>query len=69
MAERNEQVNACFLGVNEDIISGLGIEDPVELYEKGQWTWDKFLEIAKAQQKIQMGIMLWINLVFRVYHF
>ena len=49
--DRNEEVNACFLGVNEDIISELGLEDPVELYEKGEWTWDKFLEIAKAATK------------------
>lgn len=51
MAEKNEQVNASFLGVNEDIISGLGVEDPVSLYEKGEWTWEKFLEIAKAATK------------------
>lgn len=51
IAERNEEVNACFLGVNKDIINELGVEDPVELYEKGEWTWDKFLEIAKAATK------------------
>ena len=51
MAEKNEQVNASFLGVNEDIISELGVEDPVSLYEKGEWTWEKFLEIAKAATK------------------
>lgn len=49
--DKNEEVSACFLGVNEDIISELGVEDPVELYEKGEWTWDKFLEIAKAATK------------------
>lgn len=51
MIEHNEEVSACFLGVNEDIINELGVEDPVELYEKGEWTWDKFLEIAKAATK------------------
>jgi len=35
------------LGVNLDIIDAIGAENPVELYEKGEWTWDKFLEICK----------------------
>lgn len=51
LQERNEEISACFLGVNLDIINNLGLENPVELYEKGEWTWDKFLEIAKATTK------------------
>lgn len=51
MEERNEQVSAVFLGVNLDIINNLGLENPVDLYEKGEWTWDKFLAIAKASTK------------------
>ncbi len=37
-----------FLGVNLDIIEDLGLENPVELYKNGQWTWDKLEEICIA---------------------
>lgn len=30
------------------MIEDLGLEDPQELYNKGQWTWEKFAEYAKA---------------------
>lgn len=40
-----------YLGVNLDIINELGLENPIELYEKGEWTWDKFMELAKAATK------------------
>jgi multiple sugar transport system substrate-binding protein len=32
---------------NRDLFKKLGLPDPQDLYNKGQWTWDKFLEIAK----------------------
>lgn len=32
---------------NRDLFKKLGLPDPQELYNNGQWTWDKFLEIAK----------------------
>ena len=32
------------LVVNENLISSLGVEDPRDLLENGQWTWDKFDE-------------------------
>lgn len=51
MKDKNEDVDGYFMGVNLDIINELGLENPVELYEKGEWTWDKFLEIAKAATK------------------
>lgn len=37
-----------FLGYNKTMIDDLGLEDPQELYKNGQWTWDKFAELAKA---------------------
>lgn len=36
---------------NKDIIARAGAEDPGELLRKGEWTWDKYLEIAKATTK------------------
>ncbi|MFB9327936.1 ABC transporter substrate-binding protein [Paenibacillus aurantiacus] len=33
---------------NRDLVKKLGLQDPQELYNAGQWTWDKFLELAKA---------------------
>jgi ABC-type glycerol-3-phosphate transport system substrate-binding protein len=36
-----------FLGVNMDIIRKTGAEDPAELYDRGEWTTEKFLEICR----------------------
>jgi multiple sugar transport system substrate-binding protein len=33
---------------NRDLVKKLGVQDPQELYAAGQWTWDKFIELAKA---------------------
>lgn len=33
---------------NRGLFEQLGLEDPKELYANGQWTWDKFLELAKS---------------------
>lgn len=45
-------VTGDYLCVNLDIVNALGLAaDPVELYEKGEWTWDAFMEIAKAATK------------------
>lgn len=33
---------------NTEIFEANGQPDPAELYRKGQWTWDKFIEIAQA---------------------
>lgn len=33
---------------NRAIFRDLGLEDPQELYLRGEWTWEKFLEIARA---------------------
>lgn len=41
-----------FVAVNNTIIDSLGLEaTPLELYEKGEWTWENFLEICKAATK------------------
>jgi len=36
---------------NRAIFEQLGLPDPKELYANGEWTWDKFLEIAKLATK------------------
>lgn len=36
---------------NRELFRELGLEDPQELYLSGQWTWEKFLEIARAATK------------------
>jgi multiple sugar transport system substrate-binding protein len=43
--------SAITMGYNKTITDSLGLGDPLELYEAGQWTWDKFLAIAKAATK------------------
>ncbi|WP_314585094.1 extracellular solute-binding protein [Paenibacillus terrigena] len=32
---------------NKTLVQKLGLEDPYELQQKGEWTWDKFREFAK----------------------
>lgn len=36
------------LFVNEDLIAAAGVDDPRDLYESGDWTWDALREIAKG---------------------
>jgi len=43
--------NGVMMHYNRDIFQKLGLPDPHELYNKGEWTWDKFLEIAKLATK------------------
>lgn len=48
-----ESPNSLGAGIhyNRDIFNNLGLEDPKEIYARGEWTWDKFLELAKAATK------------------
>jgi ABC-type glycerol-3-phosphate transport system substrate-binding protein len=39
--------NSIFWSVNNDLVARLGLEDPVALYEAGEWTWDAFLRISR----------------------
>lgn len=36
---------------NRNLIEEAGLEDPYELWERGEWTWDKFLEYTIATTK------------------
>lgn len=33
---------------NKEMLEAAGVEDPLELYKAGQWTWAKFFEIGQA---------------------
>ncbi len=39
------------LWYRKTIIEEVGLEDPYELYKNGEWTWDKFLEMADKFQQ------------------
>ena len=39
--------NTYMLAYNQDIIDQYGVEDPYTLWENGQWTWDKWMEIME----------------------
>src|SRR5690606_22677801 len=41
-------VSVVGIHYNRELFTRLGLPDPQELYAKGEWTWDKYLEIAKA---------------------
>lgn len=43
--------NGIYLGYNATMLDELGLEDPRELYKRGEWTWDKFAEYAAAGTK------------------
>jgi ABC-type glycerol-3-phosphate transport system substrate-binding protein len=40
---------------NKKLVQELGLEDPYELQKKGEWTWDKFREVAKKATKDTNG--------------
>ena len=39
---------ALTLGVNMDLVNRLGLEDPIALYNAGDWNWDSFLRIMRT---------------------
>ena len=39
------------LGFNMDMIKDANLENPQDLYDRGEWTWDKFLEYLQALTK------------------
>lgn len=41
-------VNAYVLAFNMDMINDAGLENPQDLYDRGEWTWDKWNEYLKA---------------------
>jgi len=53
--ERRLLDDGHFLGVNMDIINAIGAPNPVELYERGEWTFDAFLEITQMATRDTTG--------------
>jgi hypothetical protein len=41
-------INAYVLAFNMDMIAAAGLENPQDLYDRGQWTWDKWREYLLA---------------------
>ena len=41
------EVNVAVVYYNKTLIQQEGLEDPAELYAKGEWNWDNFVKIAK----------------------
>lgn len=54
-SEQAPNATGIFLGYNYTMIEDLGLEDPQELFHKGEWTWEKFAELAKAAIKDNDG--------------
>src|SRR5690554_1214651 len=41
------ETNVCVIFYNKSIFQNAGIADPMELYEKGEWTFDTFVNVAR----------------------
>lgn len=48
-------LNVLFGGIliyyNRGLLQGAGVPDPFQLYRRGHWTWDRFVEMAKELTK------------------
>ena len=47
--------HARLMGVNLDVINALGLPNPVDLYNSGQWTWDNALHIMREATRDTTG--------------
>lgn len=43
-AKSGIDVTTSYLAYNSEMIKAAGLEDPNDLYERGEWTWEKFAE-------------------------
>ena len=48
---KGDQCGGYPLGFNMDMINEAGLENPQDLWDRGEWTWDKFEEYCKALTK------------------
>ena len=51
IAKSGKNVAGTYLVYNSDMLNQLGLEDPNELYKKGEWTWEKFEELCIASNQ------------------
>ena len=50
--EAQAQVEATYpLAFNQQMLEDANLEDPRDLYERGEWTWDKFIEYCQTLTK------------------
>ncbi len=47
-ADETKISNTIMLAINKTMMDEAGLEDPNALYERGEWTWDKFREYAQV---------------------
>ena len=47
--------SGLLLGVNLSVINAIGAPNPVDLYNRGQWTWDAWLEIMRLATQDTTG--------------
>ncbi len=51
----NKPMPSCVLWYNKEKFEELGLEDPLELWKRGQWNWDKFWEVGTALTQDKNG--------------
>lgn len=51
----NASWNLSGIYYNKELFNRLGLPDPYELQENGEWTWEKFLEIAQKATRDEDG--------------
>lgn len=51
--------SVCVIFYNKDIFTNAGIEDPLTLYNKGEWTFDKFVSTAKSLTSSDKTVKRW----------
>ena len=55
MRDQKPRIPNFCLGVNLDIINAIGAENPIDLFDKGMWTFDKFREILQLATRDTSG--------------
>jgi hypothetical protein len=53
--QRSRPSSGMFLGVNLDIITSIGAPNPAELYDRGEWTMDVFMDILRLATRDTTG--------------
>lgn len=54
-SEQTLPTGGTYMLYNATMLEDLGLEDPRDLLESGEWTWDKFAELAKATTRDTNG--------------